>query len=147
MSNNTYTPGSRTQSADIASAVSDMLQAGESGGTVWSKIGDRPNALDLALERGSGWVVGGVVVPLVLASVDMANHPAGHGSLLEWLNLERLEIGSADGVGFWIDSDDGSVWFDVVEVYPSRKMALHAARKSGEKEIYNVITGQCETVE
>jgi hypothetical protein len=127
--------------------MSDMLRAGDSGGTVWSKIGDRPNALDIALERGAGWVVGGLVVPLVVGSVDMANHPAGHGKLSSWLDLEYLEIGSADGVGFWIDSDDGSVWFDVVEVYPSRKMALHAARKSGEKEIFNVITGQCETVE
>lgn len=144
---NTYTPGSRTQSADIARVMCDMLHAGEPGGTVWGKLGARPTALDLALERGAGWVVGGLVVPLVLKSADMAKHPAGHGSLLEWLNLEYLEIGSADGVGFWIDSDDGSVWFDVVEVYPSRRMAMHAARKSGEKEIFNVITGQCETVE
>ncbi len=144
---NTYTPGSRSQSADIASAMSDMLRAGDSGGTVWGKVGARPTALDLALERGSGWVVGGVVVPLVLKSVDMAVHPAGHGKLSKWLELEYLEIGSADGVGFWIDSDDGSVWFDVVEVYPSRRMAIHAAKKSGEKEIFNVITGQCETVE
>ena len=143
----TYHPGTRSQTSDIARAMSDMLRAGESGGTVWSKIGDRPNALDLALERGAGWVVGGLVVPLVLKSVDMANHPAGFGSLSRWLELEYFEIGSADGVGFWVDSDDGSVWFDVVEVYPSRKMALHAARKSGEKEIFNVISGECEPVE
>ena len=147
MSNNTYTPGSRSQSANIANAIAEMIHAGESGGTVWSKIGARPTALDLALERGAGWVVGGLVVPLVLASVDMANHPSGFGSLARWLDLERLEVGSADGVGFWIDSEDGSVWFDVVEVYPSRKMALHAAKKSGEKEIFNVITGDCEPVE
>ena len=147
MSNNTYTPGNRSQTSQIARAMSDMLHAGESGGTVWGKLGARPTALDLAIERGAGWVVGGLVVPLVVGSVDMANHPAGHGKLSSWLDLEYLEIGSADGVGFWIDSDDGSVWFDVVEVYPSRKMALHAARKSGEKEIFNVITGQCEIVE
>lgn len=147
MNTYTYGPGSRSQSADILQYLSDMLQSGVSGGTIWGKIGARPTALDLATERGAGWIVGGVVVPLVLKSADMAIHPAGYGELSKWLDLEYLQIGSSDGVGFWIDSEDGSVWFDVVEVYPSRKMAMHAARKSGEKEIFNVITGQCETVE
>jgi hypothetical protein len=144
---NTYTPGNRSQTSQIARAMSEMIHAGESGGTVWGKVGANPTALDLAVERGAGWVVGGVVVPLVLKSVDVANHPSGFGSLARWLELEYFEIGSSDGVGFWVDSDDGSVWFDVVEVYPSRRMAMHAARKSGEKEIFNVISGECEPVE
>ena len=147
MNTHTYAPGSRTQSADIAEALSSMLQDGAPGGTVWARVGARPTALELALERGAGWVVGGCVPALVLKSVSMANHPAGAGKLSRWLDLETDEVAAADGVGFWIDSDDGSVWFDVVEVYPTRRMAMHAAKKSGEKEIYNVITDECEPVE
>ena len=92
----------------------------ESGATVSRNGNDVPTA---------GFYVGGVVESLVFDSRDKIDFPS-----------VREFLGRADTpfVGFWLDTETGKIYFDLVDWYRSVRDALHLAKVRGELAVWDV---------
>lgn len=80
-----------------------------------------------------GFFVGGASEPLVLAAAA-ALTPAALGVFLRSLRARY--------VGWWTDSETGSLWVDGSDWYQSLSAALSTARMRGEIAIFDVANGK-----
>lgn len=108
--------------------IFNLLADGVEGGTV-SRSG-------APLPEG-GFFVGGVVQSLIFESVDHANHPDALTAIAGFLT-----IADTPHVGFWVDTETGLVYVDLVDWFKSERDALHLARVRGEIAVWDIANAQ-----
>lgn len=114
----------------IANVIAREVENGSVGGTLNVESGGE-------VKIHSGYVVGGCCDSFI-TDRDGIQRSEVRANINRWVWENR---GSANNVGFWMDSETGYLYIDFVDVIADFRTAIETARDRGEIAIWDGLQG------